>query len=134
MGLMDYIFPKVSEEVMVADNGFTTTKFAIVAGSIAVVLFGTGYALYGLGSVAKPISDIIEELNDSHENNMENRGIELDNIELEELNLSSRELEECYDLYEIKDNDDEQKHNDSSSDISFTDPLVISHEENTSEE
>ena len=47
------------------DNGFTVTKFILVAGSIALMLFGSGYALRGLGSVMEPFSDIVDELHDS---------------------------------------------------------------------
>ena len=47
-------------------NGFSTFKFVAIAGSISLLLFGTGYALYGLGSALRPISDIVDEFHDSN--------------------------------------------------------------------
>ena len=68
MGILSYVLDKLvshSEVVNTPSSGITTTKFVFIAGSVALVLFGMGYALYGLGSVAKPLSKIVEELNDS---------------------------------------------------------------------
>ena len=45
----------------------TTAKIVFIAGSVSLLFFGIGYMLYGLGSVAKPISDIIDELHDSND-------------------------------------------------------------------
>jgi len=82
MGILSYVLDKFVSQSDVLDksvnsgSGITVTKFVFVTGSIALVLFGMGYALYGLGSVVKPVSDIVEEICDS-DSDSEN----IDNIE-----------------------------------------------------
>ena len=46
-----------------------STNFVLITGSIALVLFGLGYALRGLGSAIEPISKIIDT--DSENSNSE---------------------------------------------------------------
>jgi len=68
MGLWNYLVGKViarPEVVEPAVNGFNTLKIVSVSGSVALVLFGLGYAFYGMGQVMKPVSEIIDELHDS---------------------------------------------------------------------
>ena len=55
----------MTDEVGDNSDGFTVTKFAIVAGSIALVLFGLGYTLRGFGEAVKPVGKIINTFHDS---------------------------------------------------------------------
>ena len=65
--MLSYVLDKfISQpELDTPSSGFTVTKFVVVSGSIALVLFGMGYTLYGLGSVIKPAGEIIDEFHDS---------------------------------------------------------------------
>ena len=64
--MFGYIFGRTLENNTYESNSsFSTFKFVAIAGSVSLILFGTGYALYGLGSALRPISDIVEELHDS---------------------------------------------------------------------
>lgn len=96
MGLWSYLASKIISEPKVTEtmvSGFSTAKFAVVSGSLAVVLFGVGYAFYGMGSVVKPVTDIVDDFHDS-KGSQKSKG--LNDIELEELDLTPEEIEESY--------------------------------------
>ena len=71
MGIVSYVLDILVSQSDVLDtsvnsgSGITVTKFVFVTGSVALALFGMGYALYGLGSVVKPVSVIVDQLCDS---------------------------------------------------------------------
>ncbi len=59
MGIWSYlIHTNEVAEVSHENEGFSTTKFVMVVGSISLLLFGIGYAL-------RPVSEIVDELHDS---------------------------------------------------------------------
>ena len=108
MGLWSYLFNKIIPESKVSDSVTTDLsyfKYVVISGSLALVLFGVGYVFHGIGSVAKPISEIIDELNDSSDNtDIRKTRKGLHDIELEELVLTQEELEKS--LNSSDDSDD----------------------------
>ena len=68
--MWNYIVSKITSQSQVVEpvtDGISTVRIVSISGSIALVLFGLGYAFYGMGQVVQPISEIIDELYDSND-------------------------------------------------------------------
>ena len=48
------------------EEGFTTTKFVLVVGTVSILLFGAGYFLNGLGDTIKTVDQALDS-SDSEE-------------------------------------------------------------------
>ena len=71
MGLMGYVSEKIFQREMETaktvetSSEFNALNFIAITGGVAVILFGLGYALHGLGQSLVPTAQIIDELHDS---------------------------------------------------------------------
>ena len=118
MGLLSYLLGKIMtrpEVVEPVSNGLSLISVISVSGSVALVLFGLGYAFYGMGSVVKPVIDIVDDFHDSDKEDSDNQNpreienqnptIQIQNLdELDEI-LSGESQED----EEIQDEVDEPK-------------------------
>ena len=97
MGILNYVVGKLISSNKVINTpylGFTTNKFILVAGSVSLILFGIGYSLYGLGSVIKPVCDIIDDFHDSDNKSSDSNSSDNKSFIYNKINYDSDNAEE----------------------------------------